>query len=138
LDLLADSITEDTLLVSVMMANNETGVIHPVQEISRMARQKGAWMLSDATQAVGKIPLNVNDLEVDFLAFSAHKFYGPKGIGGLYLSGRAKKVISPQIHGGGQQDGRRSGTLNVPGIIGMGMAATIAISEMASDNRRIG
>lgn len=138
LDLLADSITEDTLLVSVMMANNETGVIHPVQEISRMARQKGAWMLSDATQAVGKIPLNVNDLEVDFLAFSAHKFYGPKGIGGLYLSGRAKKVISPQIHGGGQQDGRRSGTLNVPGIIGMGMAATIAISEMVSDNRRIG
>ena len=137
LALLADSVTEDTLLVCVMLANNETGVIHPIKEICRIVHQKGAWMLSDATQAIGKLPINVMDMEVDFLAFSAHKFYGPKGIGGLYLSGRAKKALSPLIHGGGQQEGQRSGTLNVPGIIGMGKAATIAVSEMSSDNERI-
>lgn len=135
--LLEDTVTEETLLVSTMLANNETGVIHPIAEISRIAREKGAWMLSDATQAVGKIPVNVKDMGVDFLAFSAHKFYGPKGIGGLCLSDSAKKTLSPQIHGGGQQGGLRSGTLNVPGIIGTGKAAAIAMDEMSSDTHRI-
>ena len=137
LHLLADAITEDTLLVSVMMANNETGVIHPIREVSRIAHQKGAWMLCDATQAVGKLPINAKDMDVDFLAFSAHKFYGPKGVGGLCLSDRAKKALTPQIHGGGQQGKLRSGTLNVPGIIGMAKALTIASADMPKDTDQI-
>jgi Cysteine sulfinate desulfinase/cysteine desulfurase and related enzymes len=137
LHLLADAITEDTLLVSMMMANNETGVIHPIREISRIAHQKGAWMLCDATQAVGKLPINAKDMNVDFLAFSAHKFYGPKGVGGLCISDRAKKALTPQIHGGGQQGKLRSGTLNVPGIIGMAKALTIASADMPKDTDQI-
>ncbi|MDR0793992.1 MAG: cysteine desulfurase [Chitinophagaceae bacterium] len=137
LELLQDCITEDTLLVSVMTANSETGVIHPIKKISNIVHQKGAWMLSDATQAVGKIPVDVKDMEVDLLAFSAHKFYGPKGIGGLYFSNAAKRALTPQIHGGGQQAGLRSGTLNTPGIIGMSKAATIAAAEIATGTERI-
>lgn len=134
---LVDAVTEQTLLVCVMLANNETGVIHPIKEISTIAHEKGALMLCDATQAIGKLSVDVQDLETDFLSFSAHKFYGPKGIGGLYISNRAKKLLTPQIHGGGQQNGLRSGTLNVSGIIGIGKAATIAVSEMSTDNDRI-
>lgn len=135
---LDEAITEQTLLVCVMLANNETGVIFPVKQIADTARKKGAMLLCDATQAIGKLPLDVADLGADFLAFSAHKFYGPKGVGGLYISSsRAKKIMTAQIHGGGQQRGVRSGTLNVPGIIGMGEAARIAAAEMSSDNDRI-
>lgn len=137
LEHLTDVITEQTLLVCAMLANNETGVILPIKEIGEIAREKGAMMLSDATQAVGKLPVDVKDLGTDFLAFSAHKFYGPKGIGGLYVSNGAKKKLTPQVHGGRQQRGLRSGTLNVPGIIGMGKAAAIAVSEMPSDTGRI-
>lgn len=137
LGLLAGAVTEETLLVCAMLANNETGVIHPVNEIGKIVHQKGALMLSDATQAVGKLPVDVKELEVDFLAFSAHKFYGPKGIGGLYISDRAKKNLTPQLHGGQQQGGHRSGTLNVTGIIGMEKAAALAVSDMSMDAVRI-
>ncbi|WP_293956629.1 MULTISPECIES: cysteine desulfurase family protein [unclassified Sphingobacterium] len=138
LELLTDVITEQTLLVCVMLANNETGVIQPIKQISKIAHENGALMLCDATQAIGKLPVDVLELEVDFLLFSAHKFYGPKGIGGLYVSNGTRKRLTPQIHGGGQQRGLRSGTLNVPGIIGMGKAAEIAVAEMSSDCDRIG
>ena len=137
LDALTDAITEQTLLVSVMLANNETGVILPIKEIVEIAHKQGAVMLCDATQAIGKIPVDVNDLGADFLVFSAHKLYGPKGMGGLYISNGAKKYLTPQIHGGGQQSGLRSGTLNVPGIVGMAKAVVNAISEMSTHADRI-
>lgn len=137
LDQLSETVTDETLLVSVMLANNETGVILPVRSVSEIARRQGALTLCDGTQAIGKIPLDVNDLHVDFLAFSAHKFYGPKGVGGLWLSGAAIKRLTPLLHGGGQQKGLRSGTLNVPGIIGMGKAISLAVSDMPQDQVRI-
>lgn len=137
LKLLDEAVTEQTLLVSVMLANNETGVILPIEKISEIAHKKGALMLCDATQAIGKLPVAIQDIGADFLAFSAHKFYGPKGIGGLYISNSAKKYITPQIHGGGQQRGLRSGTLNVPAIIGMSKAAAIAVAELSVDGERI-
>jgi len=127
---LESAISEKTLLVCVMLVNNETGVIQPIKEISEIAHGKGCFIFCDATQAVGKIPVNVKDLGIDLMAFSGHKFYGPKGVGSLYISSEIKKNISSQIHGGGQQFGLRSGTLNVPGIIGMGKAAKIAGEEM--------
>jgi cysteine desulfurase len=136
-EMLSSMVTDQTLLVSVMLVNNETGVILPIKEISEIAHRKGALMLCDGTQAVGKMPVGVKDLDVDFFAFSAHKFYGPKGVGGLYLSNNAKKILTPQIHGGKQQRGLRSGTLNVPGIIGMGKAASLSASEMSADCIRI-
>lgn len=122
-------IRDDTILVSVMLANNETGVIQPIKEIASLAHEKGALLMTDATQAVGKIPVNVQNLGIDFLTFSAHKFYGPKGIGGLYIPNSIFKPIAQQ-HGGGHELGLRSGTLNVPGIIGIGKAAEIAMEEM--------
>lgn len=135
LDDLKNAITDKTLLVCVMFANNETGVIQPIKEITKIAHDKNCLVFCDATQAVGKIPVNVKDLGIDMMAFSAHKFYGPKGIGALYVSSHLKKNIVAQIHGGAQQFNLRSGTLNGPGIIGMGKAAEIAIEEM--DSRKI-
>lgn len=134
---LEDAITEDTLLLSVMLANNETGVLLPVREIAEIAHKKDTLVFCDATQAVGKMPVDIKDLNVDMLAFSAHKFYGPKGIGALYVSDEVRKAITPQIHGGKQQRGLRSGTLNVPSIVGMHKAVEIALSEMTVENQRI-
>ena len=136
-EILAEAITDNTLLVIIMNVNNETGVIQDLQAISKIVQAKNALLLCDATQAVGKIPINVKDLGVDFLPLSAHKFHGPKGVGALYLSAKAKTKITPQIHGGGQQRKLRSGTLNVPGIIGLGKACEIAAREMETNTEKI-
>ncbi len=137
LELLRTAVTEETLLVIVMMANNETGTLQDIQKISAIAKSKGAYFLCDATQAVGKIPIDVNDLGIDLLALSAHKWYGPKGIGALYVSKKVKAKLKAEITGGGQQNGKRSGTLNVPGIIGLAKAAEIARLEMQNDQDSI-
>lgn len=129
-EMLEEAITDETLLVSIMLVNNETGTVQDIRKISEMVHAKGAFLLCDATQAVGKIPVNVRELGIDLMAFSAHKFYGPKGVGGLYVSGSIRKYLEAQITGGGQQKNRRSGTLNVPGIIGMGKACEMAKKNM--------
>lgn len=130
----------DTILVSVMLVNNEMGVIQPIRELAALAHEAGALFLTDATQAVGKLPLDVDDLGVDLLAFSAHKFYGPKGVGGLFVRQRRPRKVKLQalLHGGGHERGLRSGTLNVPGIVGLGQAAELAQLEMKADTARIG
>lgn len=130
-------ITERTLLVCIMLVNNETGIIHPIKEITELSHRTDCYVFCDATQAVGKIPVDVKELGIDLMAFSAHKFYGPKGVGGLYISSSLKNKIRPQVQGGGQQAGLRSGTLNVPGIVGMGKAAQIAVAEMKEDSQKI-
>lgn len=129
-------ISEKTLLVSVMLVNNETGVIQPVKEITEIAREFGALMMTDATQAVGKISIDVQDIDVDYLVFSGHKFHGPKGIGGYYHNSKAFN-FQPLIHGGGQEKGRRSGTLNVPGIIGLGKSCEICLNEIEKNKSSI-
>ena len=140
LELVKKSIRDDTLLLCIMFVNNETGVIQQIKEIAEIAHLKGTFFMTDGTQAVGKLPVNVTELGIDLMSFSAHKFYGPKGIGGLYVRGkRPNKVKLPTlIHGGGHEKGMRSGTLNVPGIVGMGEAAEIANNEMLTDTKRIG
>lgn len=132
---LQNAIRPDTVLVSVMYVNNETGVIQPIQEIAKLAHEKGALFMTDATQAVGKIEIDVNDLGIDLLCFSAHKMYAPKGIGALYV--RNKTKLSSQIHGGGHEQGLRSGTLNVPGIIALAKACEIASEGMDLNKRNI-
>lgn len=132
---LEKSIRFDTILVSVMYVNNETGVIQPIKDISQIAHEKGALFMTDATQAVGKIEIDVDDLGIDLQCFSGHKMYAPKGIGALYV--RNKKILTPQIHGGGHEQGLRSGTLNVPGIIALAKACEIASEEMALNQRNI-
>jgi len=129
------AIKDTTLLVSVMTANNETGVIQPIKEIAHIAHGAGVLFFTDATQAFGKIPLNVDDMGIDLMAFSGHKIYGPKGVGSLFVrSRRPNRVkLESQIHGGGHQKGKRSGTLNVPGIVGLGAAAELARKELAKD-----
>ncbi len=120
----AEAITEETLLVSIMWANNETGMIFPIDEVSKVCKEKGVLFHSDGVQAVGKIALDLSKTEIDFLSFSAHKFHGPKGVGGLYIkNGRS---LEPLFHGGEHMGGMRSGTLNVPGIVGMGEAMRLA------------
>jgi cysteine desulfurase len=121
---LADFVTEKTALVSVMCANNETGVIFPIKEMVQVAHSKGALFHTDAAQAVGKIKVDVQDSDIDFLSISAHKFHGPKGIGALFI--KNGQNLSPLFNGGGQMGGRRSGTLNVPYIVGMGKAMELA------------
>jgi cysteine desulfurase len=134
----ADAIRDETCLVSVMLANNEIGIIQPLAEIAAACKKRGVLLHCDATQAVGKIPVDIVSLDIDLLSFSAHKIYGPKGIGALYVRRRNPIVrIEPQILGGGQQDGRRSGTLNVPGIVGFATALQLCIDEMPSESRRI-
>jgi len=131
LAMLEQTIRPDTILVSVMYVNNETGVIQPIKEIASITHQKGAIFMTDATQAVGKIEMDVDNLSVDLLCFSGHKMYAPKGIGGLYFRQKSNKLkLTPQIHGGGQELGLRSGTLNVPGIIALGLACEIANNEI--------
>lgn len=126
LEQLSSKIRPDTILVCAMLANNETGVILPIAEISSIVRKKNTLLLCDATQACGKIPVDVNQMGIDLLALSAHKFYGPKGIGALYVRRKKPRVsLIPLIHGGQHESGIRSGTLNVPGIVGMGAAADI-------------
>ena len=130
------ALTDTTLLVAVMWANNETGVIQPIPEIAAMVRERGALFMTDATQAVGKIPVDVQ--HADLLVCSAHKVYGPKGVGALYRSRRRPRVhLEPEITGGGQEDGLRSGTLNVPGIVGFGKAAEVAGENMPEESDRL-
>jgi len=133
-----NAIRPDTILISIMYANNETGAIMPVRDIGSIAKKRGVILFSDATQAVGKIPVDVQGDGVDLLCFSAHKFYGPKGVGGLYVRRRDPRVrVKPLIYGGGHEKGMRSGTLNVPGIVGLGKACEIAGREMAEESKRI-
>jgi cysteine desulfurase len=134
----ADAIRDDTCLVSVMLANNEIGVIQPLAEIAAVCNARGVLLHCDATQAVGKIPVDVRSLDVDLMSFTAHKIYGPKGIGALYVRGRDPIVrLEQQISGGGQQEGRRSGTLNVPGIIGFAAALQLCIAELPEEMLRL-
>jgi cysteine desulfurase len=134
LALLQSAIRSDTILIAAMYANNETGVIQPIQAISKIARQKGIYFFTDATQALGKIPVNVMEDGIDLLACSAHKIYGPKGVGALFVRRRNPRVrLTAQTDGGGQERGFRSGTLNVPGIVGFGRAASISRAEMEPD-----
>ncbi len=125
---LKDKVDKYTLCVCVMLTNNETGVIQPIEEISKIVHQQGALMVCDATQAVGKIPVHVHQVWVDLLAFTGHKFYGPNGIGALYI--RQGLQLGTSIHGGGHERGFRSGTLNVPSIVGLAKACEIAVDEM--------
>ncbi len=128
---LRDAITDKTILISIMYANNEIGVVQPIVEIGKLAKEKGVLFHSDATQAVGKVPVNVLTDNIDLLSISAHKMYGPKGVGALYVRRKGPRVqLSAQIDGGGHERGMRSGTLNVPGIVGLGEACAIAQKEM--------
>jgi cysteine desulfurase len=137
LNLLDQSIADNTLAFIGMLSNNETGVIQNVSKIAALLKSKNVLFICDATQAVGKIPVDVKTLGIDLLALSAHKFYGPKGIGALYISAKAKIKLTTQILGGGQQRKLRSGTLNVPGIIGLGKASEIAVNELEGERKRI-
>jgi len=138
IDSLQDAITGKTILISVMAANNEIGTLQPVREIGRIAKERGILFHTDATQAVGKIPVNVDELGVDLLSLSAHKMYGPKGVGALYVRSMAPRVkLSPIIDGGGHERGMRSGSLNVPGIVGLGKACEIAHAELAAEGKRL-
>jgi len=139
LDDLEQSFKPTTILVAIMYANNEIGTIMPVNEISAIAKKKGVLFFTDATQAVGKIPVNVNENGIDLMAFNAHKIYGPKGIGALYVRRKNPRVkLAAQMDGGGHERGMRSGTLNVPGIVGFGQACEICMNEMRGDAERIG
>jgi cysteine desulfurase len=134
----ADAVTDGTILISIMAANNEVGTIHPVEEIGRIAKARGILFHCDAAQAVGKIPMDVEAMGIDLMAFSAHKIYGPKGVGALYVRKRHPRVrIAPQIVGGGHEKGLRSGTLNVPGIVGFGKACEIAGKIMPEEALRL-
>ncbi len=138
LDDLRRAITPKTILISIMYANNEIGVIQPVEEIGKIAKEKGVFFHNDAVQAVGKIPVDVNKENIDLLALTAHKLYGPKGCGALYVRRRNPRVqLSAIIDGGGHERGMRSGTLNVPGIVGFGKAAEICQNEMAEESKRL-
>lgn len=138
LDDLRRAITDRTILISVMWANNEIGVLQPIREIGRIARERGVLFHTDATQAVGKVPVNVEQDNVDLMSLSAHKMYGPKGVGALYVRRKNPRVqLAAQMDGGGHERGMRSGTLNVPGIVGFGEACAICHREMAEEARRL-
>jgi cysteine desulfurase len=134
---LENAISPETILVCLMLANNETGLIHPMTEIEKIVHSKGAKLMSDITQAVGKISVDLEELNLDMAIFSSHKIYGPKGIGALYINKKNKVAIDPYVFGGGQEKGMRPGTLNVPGIVGFGKAAEIATSKMSVEPERI-
>lgn len=132
------AIKPSTILIAIMYANNEIGTVMPIKAISAIARKHGVLLFSDATQAVGKIPVDVNKDGIDLMAFTAHKMYGPKGIGALYVRRKNPRVkVTAQIDGGGHERGMRSGTLNVPGIVGLGKACEICIHEMEEETKRV-
>lgn len=138
LNLLREAITDKTILISIMYANNEIGVVQPVAEIGKIAKEKGVLFHTDAVQAVGKIPVNVIKDGVDLLSITGHKLYGPKGCGALYVRRRNPRVrLAEQMQGGGHERGMRSGTLNVPGIVGLGEACEICHKEMAEESKRM-
>jgi cysteine desulfurase len=132
------AIKPTTILIAIMYANNEIGTIMPMKEISAIAKKKGILVFSDATQAIGKVPVDVNKDGIDLMAFTAHKMYGPKGVGALYVRRKNPRVkVTAQIDGGGHERGMRSGTLNVPGIVGFGKACEICMNEMEQETARI-
>jgi cysteine desulfurase len=132
------AIKPTTILIAIMYANNEIGTVMPMKEIAAVAKKKGILVFSDATQAVGKIPVDVNKDGIDLMAFSAHKMYGPKGVGALYVRRKNPRVkVTAQMDGGGHERGMRSGTLNVPGIVGFGKACEICLNEMADETARV-
>jgi cysteine desulfurase len=135
---LASALSDKTILISIMAANNEIGTFQPVKEIGRLAKERNIVFHTDATQAVGKVPLHVDELGIDLLSLTAHKMYGPKGIGALYVRSNKPRIkLTPGIDGGGHERGMRSGTLNVPGIVGLGRACEIAQKEMSTEGERI-
>ena len=135
---LENAITDKTILITIMWGNNEIGVLQPIREISKIARKHGVLFFTDGTQAVGKIAVDVNADGIDLMAFSAHKMYGPKGVGALYVRRKNPRVkVTAQMDGGGHERGMRSGTLNVPGIVGFGKACEIAMNEMESEAKRL-
>lgn len=138
LEQLENAITDETILITIMYANNEIGTIQPIKQIGEIARKHGVIFHTDAAQAVGHVPVDVQDMKIDLLSFSAHKTYGPKGIGGLYVRRRTSPPVrvSPVIYGGGHENGMRSGTLNVPAIVGMGKAFDVAQKRMSDDEKR--
>ncbi len=136
LDQLKDAFTDGTILVSIMAANNETGVLQPIEEIGRLCRERGVLFHSDAVQALGKVPLDVNRASLDLASLTAHKLYGPKGCGALYVRHDAAVRLCPIIDGGGHENGLRSGTLNVPGIVGFGKTCEIAQKDMPEESCR--
>jgi cysteine desulfurase len=139
LDELRASITDKTILITIMTANNEIGVIQPIAEIGAIAKEKGILFHTDAVQAVGKVPFDVTAMKADLVSISGHKIYGPKGVGALYVRRRNPRVLlAEQISGGGHERGMRSGTLNVPGIVGLGKAAELCRLEMQQDAERLG
>ncbi|RKD16367.1 cysteine desulfurase IscS [Pelobium manganitolerans] len=138
LNKLEAAFTDQTILVAIMYANNEIGVVQPIKEISAITHKHRALFFTDAVQAVGKIPVNVIEDGIDLLALSAHKMYGPKGVGALYVRRKNPRVkVTAQMDGGGHERGMRSGTLNVPGIVGLGKAAEICYNEMAEESKRL-
>ncbi len=138
LDQLKDSMTPETILVSIMTANNEIGILQPIREIGKLCHERGVLFHTDAVQAAGKVPFNVIEDNVDLASLSAHKLYGPKGVGALYVRRRNPRVqLVAQMDGGGHERGMRSGTLNVPGVVGMGKACEIARLEMAEEGKRL-
>ncbi|HEY2438302.1 MAG TPA: aminotransferase class V-fold PLP-dependent enzyme, partial [Solirubrobacteraceae bacterium] len=134
---LAATITDKTILVSVMLANNEIGTVQPLAEIGKLCRSRGVLFHTDAVQGVGKVPFDVESMKIDLASVTAHKIYGPKGIGALYVRRKPRVRIAPIIDGGGHERGMRSGTLNVAGIVGFGKAAEIARTEMTAESARI-
>ena len=138
LDMLREAITDKTILVSIMYANNEIGVLQPIREIGKLCKERGVLFHTDAVQAAGKVPVDVIADNVDLLSLSGHKMYGPKGVGALYVRRRNPRVqLTAQMDGGGHERGMRSGTLNVPGIVGLGKAAELCRQEMAEESKRM-
>ena len=138
LDDLRNAITDKTILITIMHANNEIGTIQPMHEIGKVAKEKGVLFHTDATQSAGKLPIDVEAMGIDLLSLSAHKIYGPKGVGALYVRARNPRVrLAPQMDGGGQERGMRSGTLNIPGIVGLGRAMELGGELMESENERL-
>ncbi|MFZ7124060.1 MAG: cysteine desulfurase family protein, partial [Bacteroidota bacterium] len=137
-ELLRSALRNDTVLVAIMLANNETGVLHPIRELAELTHERGALFFCDTTQAIGKLQVAVNELGIDLCTVSAHKCYGPKGVGALFVRRKNPRVtLVPQLDGGGHEHGLRSGTLNVPGIVGLGAAAELVVRELWDDNQRI-
>ncbi len=137
-DAVRRAITDKTVLITIMWANNEIGTIHPIAEIGKIAKEKGIVFHTDAVQAIGKVPVDLEKAGVDLASITAHKIYGPKGIGALYVRSKGPRIrISPQMDGGGHERGMRSGTLNVPGIVGLGAACEIAGKEMPDEAQRL-